>query len=55
MTNFCEKCRAEHPGRECDYDPKTGLCAETRDEQKEHSRKEDNQRTLANYIRNQGR
>jgi len=28
-TNFCEKCRAEHPGRECDYDPATGTCAET--------------------------
>jgi hypothetical protein len=27
-TKFCEKCKLEHPGRECDYDPKTGLCAE---------------------------
>jgi len=26
-TTFCQKCQAEHPGRECDY--KDGECAET--------------------------
>ena len=29
-TQFCERCKATHPGRECDYDPKTGECAETK-------------------------
>jgi hypothetical protein len=28
-TNFCDQCKRNHPGRICDYDPKTGLCAET--------------------------
>jgi hypothetical protein len=27
-TNFCQKCKREHPGRECDYDD-AGECAET--------------------------
>ena len=35
MTKFCEVCRREHPGKECDYDPKTGRCSETEDEKKE--------------------
>ena len=26
-TNFCEKCKAEHPGRTCDFSE--GECAET--------------------------
>lgn len=30
-TKFCEQCRREHPGRECDYNPATGECAETRE------------------------
>lgn len=34
MTKFCDQCRREHPGKECDYDPKTGKCSET-EEQKE--------------------
>jgi len=28
-TKLCQQCRAQHPGRECDYDPATGQCAET--------------------------
>ena len=27
-TKFCQQCRQEHPGRECDYDPNTGKCIE---------------------------
>ena len=29
-TEFCQKCKKAHPGRECDYDD-TGECAETGD------------------------
>ena len=29
-TEFCQKCKKAHPGRECDYDD-TGECAETDD------------------------
>jgi hypothetical protein len=29
-TKLCEKCKLEHPGRECD--PETGLCAEAQPE-----------------------
>ena len=29
-TQFCQKCKKAHPGRECDYDDK-GECAETAD------------------------
>ena len=29
-TEFCQKCKKAHPGRECDYDD-TGECAETVD------------------------
>ena len=29
-TQFCQKCKKSHPGRDCDYDDK-GECAETRD------------------------
>ncbi len=29
-TEFCTKCKLEHPGRECDY--KDGECAETQEE-----------------------
>jgi hypothetical protein len=29
-TEFCQKCKKAHPGRDCDYDDK-GECAETRD------------------------
>jgi hypothetical protein len=27
-TEFCQKCKQSHPGRECDYD-ENGHCAET--------------------------
>jgi len=27
-TQFCQKCKQAHPGRECDYDEKAD-CAET--------------------------
>jgi hypothetical protein len=27
-TEFCQKCKQAHPGRECDYDD-NGDCAET--------------------------
>jgi len=27
-TEFCQKCKQAHPGRECDYD-ENGDCAET--------------------------
>jgi hypothetical protein len=27
-TQFCQKCKQAHPGRDCDYDEK-GECAET--------------------------
>ena len=29
-TEFCQKCKQAHPGRECDYDDQ-GECAETVD------------------------
>ena len=29
-TEFCQKCKQAHPGRDCDYDQK-GDCAETVD------------------------
>lgn len=29
-TEFCQKCKQAHPGRECDYDDK-GECAESAD------------------------
>ena len=29
-TQFCQKCKKSHPGRDCDYDDK-GECAETHD------------------------
>jgi hypothetical protein len=29
-TEFCQKCKKAHPGRDCDYDD-TGECAETGD------------------------
>jgi hypothetical protein len=29
-TEFCQKCKKAHPGRDCDYDDK-GECAETGD------------------------
>ena len=29
-TQFCQKCKKAHPGRDCDYDDK-GECAETAD------------------------
>jgi len=29
-TEFCQKCKKAHPGRDCDYDD-TGECTETRD------------------------
>ena len=29
-TQFCQKCKKSHPGRDCDYDDK-GECAETRE------------------------
>lgn len=29
-TEFCQKCKKAHPGRDCDYDDK-GECAETSD------------------------
>jgi hypothetical protein len=29
-TNFCQKCKKDHPGRVCDYDDK-GECSETCD------------------------
>ena len=29
-TEFCQKCKQAHPGRDCDYDDK-GDCAETAD------------------------
>jgi hypothetical protein len=29
-TEFCQKCKQTHPGRDCDYDDK-GECAETVD------------------------
>jgi hypothetical protein len=29
-TEFCQKCKQAHPGRDCDYDDK-GECAETVD------------------------
>jgi len=29
-TQFCQKCKKAHPGRDCDYDDE-GECAETRD------------------------
>ena len=29
-TEFCQKCKQTHPGRDCDYDEK-GDCAETID------------------------
>jgi hypothetical protein len=32
-TKLCEACKREHPGKECDYDPKTGQCSETQDKE----------------------
>ncbi|HEX8816393.1 MAG TPA: hypothetical protein VF753_12905 [Terriglobales bacterium] len=29
-TEFCEKCKQSHPGKECDYD-EMGDCEETRE------------------------
>ena len=29
-TQFCQKCKKAHPGRDCDYDDE-GECPETRD------------------------
>ena len=29
-TQFCQKCKQAHPGRDCDYDDR-GECAETAD------------------------
>ena len=29
-TQFCQKCKKAHPGRDCDYDDK-GECTETAD------------------------
>jgi hypothetical protein len=29
-TEFCQKCKKAHPGRDCDYDD-AGECAETGD------------------------
>ncbi len=29
-TEFCQKCKQAHPGRECDYD-ENGECSETVD------------------------
>lgn len=48
-TEFCQKCKQTHPGRECDFDDK-GDCAETVDvsdaskasDQKSKDRKEAN-------------
>ena len=27
-TKLCDRCRREHPDRQCDYDPETGRCSE---------------------------